>query len=527
MQYNSWVYLLPFLGLTLLAYYALPLPQRWKALLGASVVFYVISSRQLIAVLVLTTIPVFYGARSIRRMREKFDAEKAGLEKEERKRRRAALNARCAHLEALICALALGILFFTKYFNFVGSNLNLLLGALGAAGRIPTLHLLMPLGISFYTLSAVSYVADVTRGACPAEDSYWKLLTFLMFFPVITEGPICRYGQLGLQVRQGHAFDWRNFCFGLQLIVWGLFQKVVLADRIDHFVGVIFDNYARYSGLIVVVGTLLYTFQIYMDFAGCVDIARGSAQLFGIELPLNFTRPFFAVSVNDFWRRWHITLGAWLRDYIFYPISLSRSFQSLSKASRSRLSPYYAATLPALIALLAVWLGNGVWHGAGWKYIVYGLYYYAITAVGMLLEPAFAKALAVMRIDRKGLPWRVFQTLRTFVLVNIGMLLFRASSLRAGAAMLASILRRTNGSVGHVLATQGLPSGQLALVLTGAAAVLAVGILQERGVHIRERLAALPLPVRWSVYLFGVLFVIITGAYGPGFGIVDFIYAQF
>lgn len=527
MQYNSWLYLLPFLGLTLLLYYVLPLRRRWIVLLAASAVFYLVSSRALLAAPVLTAVPVWLGARAIDRERQAFAAKKAGLEREERRALRARTDALCRRTATAVCVLAFGVLFFTKYFNFAASNLNLLLGALGVSGRIPALHLLMPLGISFYTLSAVSYVTDVARGTCPAQRSYWRVLLFLLFFPVITEGPISRYDQLGVQTSQGHAFNWRGFCFGAQLMVWGLFQKVVLADRLDPFVGEIFDNWGSYSGAAVALGALAYTFQIYMDFAGCVDIARGSAELFGIRLAPNFTQPFFAVSVNDFWRRWHITLGAWLRDYIFYPISLSRPFQSLSRASRSRLNPYYAATIPALIALLAVWLGNGIWHGAQWKYIVYGLYYYAITALGMLLEPVFVRLCSHLRLERKSRGWRVFQTLRTFLLVNIGMLLFRADSLGAAFSMLGSLFRPYGGSVGAVMASHGLPAGQLALVLAGTAAVLLAGIARERGVFLRERIAAAPLPLRWGVYLLAVLSVVVAGAYGPGFGIVDFIYAQF
>jgi alginate O-acetyltransferase complex protein AlgI len=524
MQYNSWLYLLAFLSCTLLLYYALPLRFRWCALLAASAAFYWISSRTLILV-VLASAAVVYGcALLMERERRRYQEQKDALEREERRALKGRMERRTRAFLILGCAFAFGVLFFTKYFNFVGENLNLLLPA---RCQIPVLHLLMPLGISFYTLSAVSYLADVCHGGCHAQRNYGKLLLFLLFFPVITEGPICRYGQLGEQVAEGHRFDLRAFCFGIQLILWGLLQKVVLADRLDRFVGAVFDNSGAYSGSVILFAMLMYTFQIYMDFAGCVDIARGSAELFGIELPLNFSRPFFANTVNDFWRRWHITLGAWLRDYIFYPISLSRPFQTLSRHSRKHLNAYYAATLPALCALLAVWFGNGVWHGAEWKYICYGLYYYAITALGMLLEPAFVRLLGVLRLERTHTGYRVFQTLRTFLLVNIGMLLFRANDLHTAWAMLRSVFRPYDGSFSGVLSANGLPCGQLALVVIGACAVLAVGVLQERGASIRESVAAWRLPARWCAYLALLLFVLLYGAYGPGFGIVDFIYAQF
>lgn len=529
MQYNSWLYLVLFLGCTVLLYYALPLRRRWAVLLAASVVFYLISSRWLIFVLIASAVLIYWGALRIDAKKQEFQQQKGAMDKQQRKQYKARMNTQNKHIVIVVCVTAFGILFFAKYFNFVGDNLNLLLKQIGLTQQIPTLHLLMPLGISFYTLSAVSYLVDVSRGTSKPQTNFFKLLLFLMFFPVITEGPISRYEQLGTQLAEGHAFDYKRFCFGMQLIVWGLFQKVVLADRVNPFVRNMFRDHTSYSGAVIVLTVMVYTFQIYMDFAGCIDIARGSAELFGIELAPNFQRPFFAKSVNDFWRRWHITLGAWLRDYIFYPISLSRPFQTLSRHSRKYLSDYYAATVPALVALLAVWLGNGIWHGAAWKYICYGLYYYAITAFGMLLEPLFVRVLHVLHLSREQKGYQLWQILRTFCLVNIGMLLFRAKDLPTAWSMFCSIFQPASGtqSVMRIFSAQGLPISQLAIVLFGVVLVFAVGMLQERGIRVRELLAARPLPIRWTIYIGAVVFVVVLGAYGPGYGIVDFIYAQF
>lgn len=526
MQYNSWLYLLVFLGSTVLCYYLVPLKHRWVVLLTASAAFYWISCRWLIAVLPLTTVPLYFGTLRVEQHRQDFKRRKADLDHAARKELKFQMEHRNRHLLAALCCLAFGILFFTKYFNFAAGNLNLLLRQFSNA-QIPQLHLLMPLGISFYTLSAVSYAADVSHGVCHAQTNYWKLLLFLLFFPVITEGPICRYSQLGEQVTEGHPFNYRSFCFGLQLIVWGLFQKVVLADRLDQFVGNIFSNHQLYSGGVILFAIVAYTFQIYMDFSGCVDIARGSAELFGVMLPENFRRPFFATSVNDFWRRWHITLGAWLRDYIFYPLSMSHPFQTLSAHSRKHMNAYYASTVPALIALLAVWFGNGIWHGAAWKYVCYGLYYYVITAVGMLLDPAFARMRKSLHLDSSRRGFHLFQVLRTFVLVNLGMMIFRADSLSAAWNMFQSISRPYAGSLTQVMQNQGLPAGQALIAAGGAILVFFVSLYRERGVDLRGSIAAKPVSVRWGIYITAVLLVLIAGAYGPGFGAVDFIYAQF
>lgn len=528
MQYNSWLYVVFFLSCTVFFYYICPLRQRWTVLLAASVGFYLFASRQLILVTLLSAVIIYYGALELDRGEKRYQQQKAELSREERKRVKERLAVHNRHVLAASLAGAFGILFFFKYFNFVSANLDLLFMALHLPVKIPLLHLLMPLGISFYTLSAVSYLVDVSRGTCEAQRSFAKLLAFLLFFPVITEGPISRYGQLGEQVAQGHRFDFRAFCFGIQLILWGLFKSVVMADRLAAVVGNIFTKHADYSGSVILVIVLLYTLQIYMDFSGGIDIARGSAELFGITLAENFTRPFFATSVNDFWRRWHITLGAWLRDYVFYPISLSRPFQTLSKKSRNHLNSYYAATIPALIALLAVWFGNGVFHGAAWKYICYGLYYYVIMALGMLLEPLFIRLCRLLHLNRKGRVYHVWQILRTFVVVNLGMLIFRADTLRIAWSMFCSMFRPNRGAPAlAILNGQGLPYHQLDIILWGAALVFVVSILQERGVNMREWIAARALPVRWSIYIAAVLVVVVAGAYGPGFGVVDFIYAQF
>ena len=319
MQYNSWLYLFPFLSGSLILYYLLPIKRRWIGLLFSSLLFYILTMKSLVVVVLFTTATIYLGARVIEHFNETFKLKKKELDRAARKELKNKTTTKIRYVIAFLCFINFGILFVTKYFNFFGENINALFNALHIPAQIPFLNIFLPLGISFYTLSAISYVTDVARGVCKVERNYLRLLLFLIFFPVITEGPISRYGQLGEELKAKHRFDYKQFCFGAQLITWGLFQKVLLSDRVNMYVRAIFANYERYSGFPVIMAILLYTFQLYMDFAGCINIARGSAQLFGITLEENFKRPFFATSVNDFWRRWHITLGAWFKDYIFYP----------------------------------------------------------------------------------------------------------------------------------------------------------------------------------------------------------------
>ena len=294
MQYNSWLYLFPFLGGSTILYYLIPVKRRWIGLLFSSLLFYILAMKNLVAVVLFTTATIYLGARTIEEFNEQFKLKKKELDRAARKELKSKITKKNRYVIALLCVINFGILFITKYFNFFGENINALFHALHISTQIPFLDIFLPLGISFYTLSAISYVTDVARGVCKAEKNYFRLLLFLIFFPIITEGPISRYGQLGEELKAEHHFDYKQFCFGAELIVWGLFQKVLLSDRVNMYVRAIFANHEKYSGFPVIMAILLYTFQLYMDFAGCINIARGSAQLFGITLEENFKRPFFA-----------------------------------------------------------------------------------------------------------------------------------------------------------------------------------------------------------------------------------------
>lgn len=256
----------------------------------------------------------------------------------------------------------------------------------------------------------------------------------------------------------------------------------------------------------------------------------GSAQLFGITLEENFKRPFFATSVNEFWRRWHITLGAWFKDYIFYPISLGTHFQKFSQNCRNHMNRYYATTIPGIFALFAVWFGNGIWHGAEWKYIIYGLYYYVIMVLGMLLEPAFVSFCSKLNIDRNASWYHTMQVVRTFILVNIGMLIFRSKDIKTAITMLGSVFQPWHGKSNFwqlAFNRGGLFKLDFLLIAFSVILLYFIGKKQENGHSIRELILAQPLPIRWAIYIIPIVLIIIAGAYGPGWGVADFIYAKF
>ena len=527
MQYNSFVFLGLFFVLVLLAYYIAPLKARWCVLLGASIVYYLISGHWLIVIVAGTALVVYGAARRIDRISTEAKAKRKQLPKEERKAFKQQVARKKKHVLAAACIFCIGLLLFLKYFNFVGGNINHIFETVGWAGRIPFLKLFLPLGISFYSMSAVSYLADVYWEKYPAEKNYLKMLLFLTFFPVVVEGPISRFDQLGHQLFEGHRFDYQKFTYGAQRIIWGLFKKVVIADRLNMFVSVIFNGSENYGGAAVFFAIIGYTVQLYTDFSGCIDIAAGCAQMLGIDLASNFEQPFFSRNVNEFWRRWHITLGAWLRDYIFYPISLSKFFQKISKGARKHMNEYYAQTIPPMVALFAVWFICGLWHGAEWKYIVYGLYYYAIMVVGMLAEPLFHKVCTALHINRSGKGFGVFQLIRTLVFVNIGMLIFNAKTLTVAGSMFVSLFEPAKWTSFAFVKDVALNNYDYVLLILCTALVLIVDICKEKGICMRDRIATMHFPARTAIYIGAIVCVAIFGAYGPGYGAVDFIYAQF
>lgn len=384
----------------------------------------------------------------------------------------------------------------------------------------PTLNTIaQPLGISFFLLMAISYLVDVARGGTRPAARYWQVLSFLCFWPHVVEGPFDRWDRTAPALLNPPAPDYRALCFGVQRMVWGLFKKVVIADRANALVKLVFDDWTQYSGTAIVVGTLCYTLQLYAEFSGCMDLALGSAEAFGVPLAENFRQPFFARTVGEFWRRWHITLGAWLREYVFQPVIVSKPMVRFGKFCRGRFGAAAGRSLPVWTGLLITWVLIGLWHGAGAIYLVYGLYYFALQWLGELAEPHLPAPLTALR-DR---PWyRVLQMLRTFVLVNFGMLLFQANGVMAALQMLRSL-----GTPWGQSLLIGIDGKDAVVLAVGAAVMLAVDWLHERGCRLRSGLAARPLPLRWAVLAAAVVVTMVFGAYGDNYEAAGFIYAQF
>lgn len=527
-SYCSLLYLMIFLPAVIVAYALAPARLRWLVLLGASYAFFWELSGKLLLFLLLSTGAVWLAGLRLAALQEERNRTVKELPKPERKAQKALFQKRQRRVLAVTVLFELGLLAVLKYAGFTVTNLNHLLAAAGGP-ILPIPAFVLPIGISFYTLQAVSYLTDVYRESIKADRNLGRLALFMGFFPQIMEGPICRYLQTAPALWAGRPITWRGLTFGCQRIAFGLLKKMVVADRLNILIETVFDNYAQYDGGIIALAMFSYTFQLYMEFSGTMDVVIGSAEIFGVALPENFRQPFLSRSIAKFWTRWHITLGTWFKDYVFYPLSVSKKLGALTRAARKRLGNQFGPMAAAAVALFAVWLGNGVWHGAGWNYIFFGLYHFCLIMLENVTEPFVEAAAKRQKFDRNSRPWRIVQILRTFLLVNIGELFFRAESLRAGMAMFGRMAGSFSlaGFRDGTVWTLGIDGHDFVITAIALLIVFFLHGLRERGISVRERLAAWPLALRWAAYAGLCLFILIFGAYGKGYIPVDPIYANF
>lgn len=522
-----------FLVCLLLIYYAVPLKKRWVVLLAGSYLFYMANSVKLTVFLFLTSVTTFYAARRLGALNaetaEYLEKRKAELNHEAKRQYKAQQTKRKRRAVLFAVVWNIGILCVLKYTGFLFDSLNRVLALAGVGNVLPGVSWMLPLGLSFYTLQAVGYVIDVYRSKYEPDAGLPKYMLFVSFFPQMIQGPISRHDQLAHQLYEGHPFDYNQFTMGLQLVLWGLIKKLVLADRLRIISDLVFEQYLNYAGLTMFVGAAIYGIQVYADFSGGMDMVRGIGQMFGIEVTLNFARPYFAKSLAEFWRRWHITLGSWMRDYVFYPVSLSKSFSRLGKKTRKWFGTQTGKMMPTFLAMFLTFMLVGIWHGAEWKYVAYGLWNAGIISGSILLEPLYRKLAARFHINVQSAFWQLFCMLRTFLLCSVGRLFSRGISLRSALVMMKSMCTVWNPEViadGSFL-QMGLTGRDWLVVLFMVLLLLVAGILQERGIRLRSGIAAWPLPLRWAVYMGAVVFLLLFGMYGPGYSASEFVYQKF
>lgn len=515
-----------FVAVVLILYYIVPKKAQWIVLLLASLFFMGYASKFAMLYMIATTAVVYGGALWIQKFNDEFKAKKKELSKDERKALKATIKKKQHTILTIMVIITIGVLAVLKYVNFFGEIVNSITELIANRGLIPMVKLAVPLGISYYTLMSVSYIVDVYRGAIQAEKNPCRLLLFVCYFPHITEGPFDTYDKLAPQFKEYHKFNYDAFMNAGCLLLLGLVKKMVLADRLAYIANEVFDNYADYSGVPVLVGMLAYTIQIYFDFSGCIDIVRGISRMFGIDIAENFDRPFFSHSIQEFWRRWHITLGAWLKNYVFYPVSLSNFSKNITKSANKNIkNKNLASTVVTILPLFCVWMTMGIWHGASWKYVVYGLYYFALILLGTLFEPLFVKFFEKTKIKRDGKAFGLFQIVRTDILVVIGLTMFRADTLGQFGTMLKSIIVVNVSGIKVVYHNSTLAILDFVVIVIAFFAFCLVECLKEKD---KSFIAKLPFYTkRWIWITFSIIILILFGVYGTGYAEQIPVYAEF
>ncbi|MBN2417649.1 MBOAT family protein [bacterium] len=480
MLFNSFQFLI-FFPVVVLFYFLIPQRYRWVLLLIASYIFYMCWKIEYIILIIFSTLVDYY----------------CGLAMGRREKR----NKRTVYLVISLIA-NLSVLVGFKYFNFISASLGDLFNILHVSWQTPTLKILLPVGISFYTFQTLSYTIDVYRGQREPERHMGIFAVYVSFFPQLVAGPIERSVHLMPQFYKENHFDYQRVTDGLKLMAWGFFKKVVVADRLAAYVNHVYASPSDYTGLPIWIATYFFAFQIYCDFSGYSDIAIGTAQVMGYSLMENFRRPYFSKSIGEFWSRWHISLSTWFKDYLYIPLGGNR----VSKLKTNR-------------NLLIVFLVSGLWHGANWTFVLWGALHGLYLVVSRLTTGIRSRFLAAMGIEKGSFFHKVLQIFITFHLVFFSWIFFRADSISDALILLRNmfIFNEFQVILYPVITRSGFITAVAVILLMEAVQLL------QRGGSVRAILAKQPAWIRWPVYYAAVFIVLFLGVLNEQ----AFIYFQF
>ena len=471
MVFSSVEFILFFLPIFLIVYYITPVSYRNVVLLFGSLIFYAYGEPKYIVLLLVSMVLNYWLARGMA-------SEKSGI----------FLRKGCFYI---------GIL----------TNLSLLL-----AFKIAPQELGLPLGISFYTFQIISYLIDVYRKDIPVETSLLKLSTYICMFPQLVAGPIERSTNLLKQFDEPHTFETDRVREGLLIMLWGLFMKIMIADNLATCVDLVYQNYPAYTGVEIALATVLFAFQIYCDFGGYTYLAIGSAKVLGFSLMENFNAPYQALSVKDFWKRWHISLTGWFTDYLYIPLGGNR---------KGKLRKY--------LNTFIVFFVSGLWHGASWHFVAWGGINGLYQIVGDILKPIRDKLTEIFIIDRKVMSHKILKVVTTFIFVDISWIFFRADSISDAFAIVNGICTRIhlgvliNGSLMQI----GIDKKQFIILLAALIILISIDVCKYMKVNLIERLCEQGAWFQYIVYLFLIYSILIFGNYGPTYDASQFIYFQF
>lgn len=498
MLFNSIDFLL-FFPIVTLIYFILPKRVKHLWLLVSSYYFYMCWNAQYALLILTSTVITYLSGLAIEKIKQKnlADADKVKLKKV---------------TVFLSFAANLSILFYFKYSNFALSTIGLLFSKIGIQINVPTLDIILPVGISFYTFQALSYTVDVYRDDIYAEKNFFRYALFVSFFPQLVAGPIERSKNLLTQLAEPKKFNFEAARDGLLLMLWGFFLKIVLADRIAIFVDNVYGDYNTYSGYYLIVATILFAIQIYCDFAGYSTIAMGAAQILGIKLSENFDAPYLSTSVSEFWRRWHISLTSWFKDYLYIPLGGSRKGKFRKHLNK-----------------MIVFLTSGLWHGASFSFVVWGGLNGLYQVIGELLQPCRDFLVKTLKLNRNSIGHKAIHCLGTFILVDFSWIFFRANSIQDALQIIKLMFTVRNPWIlfdGSVY-TCGLDMKNYWVMIFGIILLLVVDFAKRKNICIREIICRQDYWCRWLIIDIAILVLLIYGIWGSTYDTGNFIYFQF
>ena len=510
-----------FVMAALVLYYIVPKKVQWIVLLAANAWFYVQAGYAGLIYILATIITTYCSALGIealqKRQKQYLTDNKETLSKEDKKIYKQHSKSR-QKLWLVACLLInFGILAVLKYTNFVILNFT----------SFSAVNFILPMGISFYTFQSMGYLMDVYRGSSRPERNVAKYALFISFFPQLVQGPINRWNNLSKTLYAEHSLDWNNITLGFQRILWGYFKKLVIADRAAIGLATVISDTGVYNGAFALVGMLLYGIDLYADFTSGMDITIGIGQMFGITLAENFNKPFFSANIAEYWKRWHITLCSWFKDYVFYPISMSHWMNSLTKKLKKSVGHGVASRVPVYTASIIVWFITGLWHGASWNFIVWGLINCFVLLASQELEPLYHKVNdKVGYRNIKG--YKVFEILRTTLLVFAINMLDYYIDIGTAFKMFGSMF--TTANYGYVFTKGifelGITASDYIVIIAGVLIIYVVSLLDVKK-NVRQRLVDRPYAVRAAAYIILFLLIVVFGTYGIGYESSQFIYNQF
>ena len=508
MQFTSFTSIRFILFLLLVAAvdFALPRKLRSKWLFAVSLVFYACLDLRFLPLLLIVILTAWLGGRAI-----EADRLKAGIPE--------GAGAGSSMSFAVSVLVETGILVLFRSAGFFADNLQMLKNALHGgnaavqAGSRPDIFLfIVPIGISFYILQAIGYLIDVKRGTVPAEKDPVTLGLFIAFFPQLTSGPIERAGHMLPQFRKGpEGFDPDRIRDGALTMLWGYFLKMVIADRAALLPDTLYRSPESYGGAVTLLVIILYCFQLYCDFAGYSAIAIGAGRVLGVDLIENFRSPFLSGSLTELWRRWHISLSSWLKDYIYIPLGGNRK-----------------GTARKYLNILLVFAVSGFWHGAAWTCIVWGLLQGILQIIGRLMMPVRDALVSAFHVDRRSFSHRAAKTVFTFMMFVFTFVFFRAPTMKAAVQVFTNLFEpRLWELTGGKLMEMGAGMPDMVLLALSLGILVFADIAGYRGIRMQDRLKRQSLPFRWIVYIAAVLLIAVCGMWGPGYSAASFIYAHF